>query len=93
MGYDSVVYLTDLEHERWLQDQYLDKFADPSVMVGRTVERRARGDTGIPTPWSKLQGLYSIPSGGVTVVGGYPVQTSQRWQTRCVCTRRPVGSA
>ena len=71
MGNDAVVYLTDLEHERWLQDQYLDKFADPSVMVGRTVERRARGDTGIPTPWSKLQGLYSIPSGGVTVVGGY----------------------
>ena len=71
MGYDSVVYLTDLEHERWLQDQYLDKFSDPDVMVGRTVERRARGDTGIPTPWSKLQGLYSIPSGGVTIIGGY----------------------
>ena len=71
MGNDSVVYLTDLEHERWLQDQYLDKFADPSVMVGRTVERREKGDTGIPVPWSKLHGLYSIPSGGITIIGGY----------------------
>ena len=84
MGNDAVVYLTDLEHERWLQDQYLDKFADPSVMVGRTVERRERGDTGIPVPWSKLHGCTASPVVASPSLGATQARTSQRWQTRCV---------
>lgn len=67
----SVLYLDDLEHERWLQEQGLQKFADPSVLVPRVEERRARGDDGIQSPWSKLQGLFSIPLRGVTLLGGY----------------------
>ena len=59
------------EDEEWLRDNGLWDIADPSDLFDRIVERRERGDDGIPPPISKLAGLFSLPLRGVTIFGAY----------------------
>ena len=58
------------DDEQWLRDNGLFD-ADPTDLYRKIVERRERGDDGIKAPVSKLDGLFSIPLRGVTILGAY----------------------
>ena len=49
----------------------LNKFLDPADLVDAVIDRRDNPRLGIEAPWSKLQGFFQIPAGGVTLLGGY----------------------
>jgi replicative DNA helicase len=59
------------DDEQWLRDNGLFDIADPTDLYRKIVERRERGDDGIKAPVSKLDGLFSIPLRGVTILGAY----------------------
>ena len=59
------------DDEEWLRDNGLWDIADPTDLYEKIVERRERGDDGIPAPISKLHGLFSLPLRAVSILGAY----------------------
>ena len=49
----------------------LNRFVDPADLVDAVIDRRNNPRLGISAPWSKLQGFFEIPAGGVTLLGGF----------------------
>ena len=54
-----------------LADRSLDSIVDPSSLFDRVIERRNHFDTGIRTPWSKLDGEFAMRPGEMILFGGY----------------------
>lgn len=54
-----------------LADRSLDNIVDPGKLYDRVLERRTHVDTGIKTPWSKLDGLFAMRPGELILFGGY----------------------
>lgn len=54
-----------------LADRSLDNIVDPGKLYDRVLERRSHVDTGIKTPWSKLDGLFAMRPGELVLFGGY----------------------
>ena len=68
--------LPNLDHRsidvaQQLADRSLDNIADPDTLYDRVLERRSHVDCGINTPWSKLDGLFSMRPGELILFGGY----------------------
>jgi twinkle protein len=68
--------LENLDHKsinvaQALADRSLDNIVDPSGLYHRVLERRSHIDTGIKTPWSKLDGLFAMRPGELILFGGY----------------------
>ena len=59
------------DDEEWLRDNGLWDIADPTERYDKIVERRERGDDGIPAPISKLHGLFTLPLRAVSILGAY----------------------
>ena len=59
------------DDEEWLRDNGLWDIADPTELYDKIVERRERGDDGIPAPISKLHGLFTLPLRAVSILGAY----------------------
>jgi twinkle protein len=59
------------DDEEWLRDNGLWDIADPTDLYEKIVERRERGDDGIPAPISKLHGLFTLPLRAVSILGAY----------------------
>lgn len=57
--------------EQWLIANGLYDIADPSDLYDQIVKRRERGDDGIKPPVSKLEGCFSLPLRGITILGAY----------------------
>ena len=49
----------------------LDRITAPGDLVDRALERRSSANTGIPMPWSKLQGQFALRPGELVLLGGY----------------------
>ena len=54
-----------------LEQLGLNKFVEPSSLVDAVIDERENPRKGIQAPWSKLHGLFEIPTQGVTLFGGY----------------------
>lgn len=54
-----------------LEQLGLNKFVEPSSLVDAVIDERENPRKGIAAPWSKLHGLFEIPTQGVTLFGGY----------------------
>jgi twinkle protein len=70
------VILQQLDHKsidvaQSLADRSLDNIVDPGKLYDRVLERRLHVDTGIKTPWSKLDGLFAMRPGELILFGGY----------------------
>ena len=54
-----------------LADRALDNIVGADDLYDRVLERRSHVDTGILTPWSKLEGRFAMRPGELILFGGY----------------------
>ena len=82
------------DDEEWLRDNGLWDIADPTDLYEKIVERRERGDDGIPAPISKLHGLFTLPLRAVSILGAYSGTGKStfacQWALSCAASGRNV---